>query len=163
MASDAGTIGFSDTEIERLRTYLMKGGFFWVDDYWGTAAWNQFESQIAKVLPPAEYPIEDVTLDDPMMHSVYSLNHVPQISNVQSSPATAERPSTAWTATWYTCASFATPAAGDGVMTHNTDIADLGARGRAWTTSQFSPDGYALGVDVLSAAALTWLYLGLGL
>jgi hypothetical protein len=48
MASDAGTIGFSDTEVERLRTYLMKGGFFWVDDYWGTAAWNQFESQIAR-------------------------------------------------------------------------------------------------------------------
>jgi len=26
MASDAGTVGFSDTEAERLRTYLMKGG-----------------------------------------------------------------------------------------------------------------------------------------
>ena len=54
MASDAGTIGFSDTEAERLRDYLLKGGFFWADDYWGSAAWNQFESQIAKALPPSD-------------------------------------------------------------------------------------------------------------
>ncbi len=83
MASDPGTMGLSDAEADRLRTYLLKGGFFWVDDYWGTAAWNQFESQIGKVLPAAEYPIEDVALDDPMMHSVYSMTHVPQISNFQ--------------------------------------------------------------------------------
>ena len=39
VASDAGTIGFTAPQAERLREYLLKGGFLWVDDFWGTAAW----------------------------------------------------------------------------------------------------------------------------
>ena len=39
MASDVGTIGLSDMEAARLRLYLEKGGFMWVDDFWGDAAW----------------------------------------------------------------------------------------------------------------------------
>ena len=153
MASDPGTMGLSDVEAERLRTYLLKGGFFWVDDYWGTAAWNQFESQIAKALPPAEYPIEDVTLDDPMMHSVYSLNHVPQISNFQfwrrSGGRTSERGADSDVVHLRVIRDAKRQVMV--VMTHNTDIAD------SWEREgedpdyfhQFSPDGYALGVNVL--------------
>jgi hypothetical protein len=25
-----------------LRDYLLKGGFFWVDDFWGTEAWEHW-------------------------------------------------------------------------------------------------------------------------
>ena len=50
--SDAGTIGIREDEADRLRTYLLKGGFLWADDFWGTAAWEQWETEIAKVLPP---------------------------------------------------------------------------------------------------------------
>ena len=46
VASDAGTIGFQDNEPERLREYLLKGGFLWVDDFWGTEAWDHWASQI---------------------------------------------------------------------------------------------------------------------
>ena len=80
--SDAGTIGIRDDEAERLRTYLLKGGFR-ADDFWGTAAWEQWESQIAKVMPPADYPIEDVRLDDPMLHSLFEVKKIPQITNIQ--------------------------------------------------------------------------------
>src|SRR5687767_2981976 len=38
VASDVGTIGFQPEELARLRTYLLKGGFLWVDDFWGTQA-----------------------------------------------------------------------------------------------------------------------------
>ena len=40
MASDVGTIGLSDEEAAALRLYLQKGGFIWVDDFWGEAAWD---------------------------------------------------------------------------------------------------------------------------
>ena len=60
MASDAGTHRLQRHEAERLRDYLLKGGFFWVDDFWGTAAWDHWEAQIAQVLPPSEFPIEDM-------------------------------------------------------------------------------------------------------
>src|SRR6187200_1765540 len=39
MASDVGTIGLRDDEADQLRLYLLKGGFLWVDDFWGEAAW----------------------------------------------------------------------------------------------------------------------------
>src|SRR5688500_14208302 len=38
MASDVGTIGWSAPEAEHLRTYLPKGGFLPVDDFWVTPA-----------------------------------------------------------------------------------------------------------------------------
>src|SRR5688500_6592304 len=56
MASDVGTIGLSDDEAVRLRLYLEKGGFLWVDDFWGTAAWEHWSREMAKALPPDEYP-----------------------------------------------------------------------------------------------------------
>jgi hypothetical protein len=153
MASDAGTIGFSDAEAARLRAYLLKGGFLWVDDYWGEAAWKQFETQIAKALPPSEFPIEEVALDDPMLHSVYSLNHVPQISNFQfwrrSGGRTSERGADSDVVHLRVIRDAKRQVMV--VMTHNTDIAD------SWEREgedpdyfrQFSPDGYALGVNVL--------------
>ncbi len=36
----------------RLREYLLKGGFLWVDDFWGDAAWEQWVEEIQRVLPP---------------------------------------------------------------------------------------------------------------
>src|SRR6187549_2956224 len=48
VASDAGTVGFRDDEAEHLRNYLLKGGFFWADDFWGTEAWSHWAMQIAK-------------------------------------------------------------------------------------------------------------------
>src|SRR5687767_8899478 len=73
MASDVGTIGLTPVEADRLRQYLLKGGFLWVDDFWGTEAWEQWEGEIAKVLPPAEYPIVDVRPDDPIFKSQFNV------------------------------------------------------------------------------------------
>jgi hypothetical protein len=35
MASDVGTIGLAEEEVKALSLYLKKGGFLWVDDFWG--------------------------------------------------------------------------------------------------------------------------------
>ena len=42
VASDVGTMGLRDDEVLRLRQYLLKGGFLWVDDFWGTLAWEHW-------------------------------------------------------------------------------------------------------------------------
>ena len=65
MAADVGTIGLSGDEVTQLRNYLLKGGFLWVDDFWGTFAWQHWSSEIGRVLPPSEYPINDLPLDHP--------------------------------------------------------------------------------------------------
>ena len=60
MAADVGTIGFNPEEAQRLRAYLLKGGFLWVDDFWGSRAWQHWTSEIGKVLPSGQYPVIDV-------------------------------------------------------------------------------------------------------
>ena len=154
MASDVGSLGFTPEEIERLRLYLLKGGFLWVDDFWGTLAWRQWSTEIAKVLPPTEYPIEEVPLDDPILRGMFDVHKVPQITNIQfwrgvGGQTTSERGTDSEEAHLRAIRDH------QGriivLMTHNTDVAD------SWEREgedpgffyQFSPAGYALGIDVL--------------
>ncbi len=51
MGSDVGTPTFSPDERAKLREYLLKGGFLWVDDFWGTPAWQSWSYEIGQVLP----------------------------------------------------------------------------------------------------------------
>ena len=154
MASDVGTIGLTDEEAERLRLYLLKGGFLWVDDFWGPLAWEQWTHELSKVLPPEQFPIQDVPLDDPIFQSQFIVEKVPQITNIQFWRMTRGRE------TSERGADSAVPhfrAVRDDhgrimvVMTHNTDIADSWEREGEDPAFfyQFSPDGYAVGVNVL--------------
>ena len=110
MASDVGTIGLTHEEADRLRLYLLKGGFLWVDDFWGPLAWEQWTHEFSKVLPPEQFPIEDVPLDDPIFQSQFIVEKVPQITNIQFWRARAgrRRPSAGPTAPCRTSARYAT-------------------------------------------------------
>jgi hypothetical protein len=154
VASDVGTIGFRAEEIEPLRNYFLKGGFLWVDDFWGTLAWRQWSTEIAKVLPPAEFPILDIQPDDPMLRSMFEVLKVPQITNIQfwrgvGGQTTSER------GTDSAEAHLRGIRDSHGriivLMTHNTDVADSWEREGEDPAFfyQFSPNGYALGIDVL--------------
>ena len=154
IASDVGTVGFTQQEADRLRLYLLKGGFLWVDDFWGDAAWEQWSNQIGKALPPSEFPIEDVPLDDPIFRSQFVVTRVPQITNIRfwrqyRGAVTSERgPET-------DVPHFRAIRDAHGriivVMTHNTDVADSWEREGEDPAFfyQFSPNGYALGINVL--------------
>jgi hypothetical protein len=154
MASDVGTIGLSEEEAARLRLYLEKGGFLWVDDFWGNAAWEHWSRQIAKALPPSEYPIEDVPLTDPIFRSMFEVKEVPQVTSIRFWRASGGR------STSERGAESAVPhlrAIRDRhgriivAMTHNTDVSD------SWEREtddpeffyQFSPRGYALGINII--------------
>ena len=63
-----------------LRDYLLKGGFLWVDDFWGTQEWEQWSSEISRVLPPSEYPIIDLPLDHEVFRTMFNIWEIPQIS-----------------------------------------------------------------------------------
>jgi Domain of unknown function (DUF4159) len=154
VASDAGTIGFRSAEVQGLREYLLKGGFLWVDDFWGTEAWEQWSSEIGRVLPPAEFPIMDVPLNDPLLRSLFTVTEIPQITNIQFWRGTEGR-NTSERGEDSREAHLRAIRDHHGrimvLMTHNTDVAD------SWEREgedpgffyQFSPNGYALGVDVL--------------
>ncbi|MGH8436257.1 MAG: DUF4159 domain-containing protein [Pseudomonas sp.] len=123
-ASDIGTAEFSDAEVTALRAYLMKGGFLWVDDFWGRRAWRQWSSQIERVLP--EYQIQDLTRDHPLFSTFYELLEIPQIPSMQSWYRTGGQ-------AWESGFERGDPHMGAitnergrilVIMTHNTDIAD---------------------------------------
>jgi len=153
LMSAPGSAWFEEPEAARLREYLLKGGFLWADDFWGTDQWLQWVSQWEKVLPPDEYPVVDMPLDHPMLHGQFEVNEIPQIPNIgyftRSGGDTAERGQDS-----------AVPRArivadADGrvmvLMTHNTDISDSWEREADDPTYfyTFGPRGYAFGINVL--------------
>lgn len=154
VASDVGTIGLDPDERDRLREYLLKGGFLWVDDFWGTAAWQQWSAEIARVLSPADYPIEDVPFDDPIFRTQFVVDKIPQITNIQfwrsvRGMTTSERGPDSREAHFRGIRDSAGRLML--VMTHNTDVADSWEREGEDPAFfyQFSPSGYALGINVL--------------
>jgi hypothetical protein len=154
IGSDVGTVGFTQEEADRLRSYLLKGGFLWVDDFWGDAAWEQWSREIGKALPPSEFAIEDVSLDDPIFRSQFIVTRVPQITNIRfwrmtRGQETSERGEE--TRVPHFRAIRDSHRRIMVVMTHNSDVADSWEREGEDPAFfyQFSPDGYALGIDVL--------------
>ena len=150
---DVGTMRLTDEEVTRLREYLLKGGFIYVDDFWGEWAWEQWLEEIGRVLPPKDYPVVNLTPDHPLFRSMFVVQRLPQIPSInfwrRNGGATSERgaesaePDIAGIADTHGRLMV--------VMTHDTDISD------AWEREgedpryfyAFSPDGYAVGINIV--------------
>ena len=151
MASDPGSAGLGEADVAALRAYLLKGGFIWVDDFWGPWAWQDFLGEIGKVLPPGEYPVKDLTPEHQIFRLLFPIAHVPQVPSMQywrqSGGDTSEMGDES------AVAHIAAIADKQGrvmvLMTHNTDIGD------SWEREgddpqfflHFSPNGYAVGLN----------------
>jgi hypothetical protein len=150
---DVGTARFSDDEVRRLREYLLKGGFLWVDDFWGERAWAQWVEEIERVLPPHDYPITAIQPDHPVYRTFFQVPKLPQIPSIahwrRTGGETSERGAESAIPQMYAISDRAGRVMV--LMTHNTDISD------AWEREgedprffyQFSPDGYAVGINVV--------------
>lgn len=150
---DAGTAALSNTDVLQLRKYLLKGGFIWNDDFWGSAAWDNWASQISRVLPPAQYPIVDIPPTHAMFHTQFNVDRVLQVPAIQSwrrmGKQTSERG--ADSAVVHTRGILDEKGRLMVLMTHNTDIADTWERegeDREYFY-RFSPEGYAIAIDVM--------------
>ena len=79
-ALEVGRMSLSPPEIEGLRNYLLAGGFLVIDDFWGTREWQNFESEIRRVLP--EYEIVDLAIDHPIFTTFYEIEEIIQVPNI---------------------------------------------------------------------------------
>ena len=151
MATDVGTLAFSAEEAARLRSYLLKGGFLWVDDFWGTLAWEQWSEQMRRCCRSTRSSTCRPIIRCATRCSTSTT--IPQVTSInwwrRSGGATSERGSDSPTA------NFRMIADRQGrimvLMTHNTDIGDSWERegeDREFFL-QFSPEGYALGINVV--------------
>ena len=151
IGSDVGTAALSNAEVQRLREYLLKGGFLWVDDFWGTPAWDHWSSQIARVLP--EFPIVDVAPSDPMRQAMFPIAEVKQVPSIFSWGGPGSDPRERGNDSPH--ANFRAIADKDGrvmvAMTHNTDIGDSMEREGENPDyfAEYSPPGYALATNIV--------------
>ena len=153
---DVGTATLSNAEIEGLRDFLLKGGFLWTDDAWGSYAWEQWAEEMQRVLPGPQYVFRDLPPDHPLFRAQFEVTELPQIPSIQSwrqfggpGAPTSERGEDSAVP----LIRAITDAHGNIMVlsTHNTDITD------AWEREgedpryfyQLSPDGYALGINVI--------------
>lgn len=153
LMSEVGAAYFDDEEAARLREYFLKGGFLWVDDFWGSYAWDRWVEQISKVFGPAEHPIVDIPGDHVLFRTLFDVPGIPQVPSINfwfgSGGGTSERG--ADSAEVHGRAIFDDHGRIMVLMTHNTDIAD------SWEREgedpqyfyRFSVNGYALAVNVL--------------
>lgn len=158
--SDVGWQQLSGPERAGLRTYLERGGFLWVDDFWGDSEWENFELNMAAVAP--DWRWQDLPDNHPLLSIVYPLDGCPQV------PARIFYVSTGLT--YDPPDAHRYPNGGDRdlsqvhmrglfdsngrlvvLATHNTDVADGWEReGEAEDFFQeFSVNSYAMGINVL--------------
>ena len=70
-ATQTANWDLSRAETDRLREYLLRGGFLVVDDFWGPEEWEYFREVMERVLP--NHPIPDLLETDSVMHVLYDI------------------------------------------------------------------------------------------
>ncbi len=80
-ALEVGYMSLTPPEVVGLREYLLAGGFLLIDDFWGTLEWENFESEMKRVLPG--YAIVDLPIDHPLLSAFYEVSEIIQVPNVQ--------------------------------------------------------------------------------
>ena len=79
--SGVPSIILNDDEVDRLRKYMLGGGFIMVDDFWGEANFEHFENEVLKrVFPTRNW--EELPIEHPIFNCVFPLREKPQIPNV---------------------------------------------------------------------------------
>ena len=78
---DAGAWHLSAAQADRLRDYVLKGGFLVLDDSHGDYEWQNLLMGVRMIFP--ERPIEDISDQDEIFHVLYDLNERFQIQGTR--------------------------------------------------------------------------------
>jgi hypothetical protein len=143
---NAANYDFTPEETVRMRDYLLKGGFLWIDDNWDPD-FEYIRPNLERILPDAE--IVDLPVDHPLFSTVYKLDPLPQIPSLNSWLRTGQNSEIGPSTVHYY-----------GVLDHrdrlvvlvsmNSDVSDSWERegDNAAYFDVFGREGYAMGVDV---------------
>lgn len=152
MMTEVGAVYFDEQEATSLRNYLLKGGFLWADDFWGSYAWSAWQREFDKVLPSGQYPARDLPMDHPLFKTMFVIPKVPQIPSINfwaGTGGTSERGPDS--AVPHARGIFDARNRMMALITFNTDVGD------SWEREgddpeyflRFSVDGYAFAINVL--------------
>jgi hypothetical protein len=79
---EPGYMELSDEEAQRLREYSLRGGFLFLDDFWGDYEWENVREQMRRVFP--EYQIKDLPADHSLFHCYFDIKEVIQVPGIGS-------------------------------------------------------------------------------
>lgn len=79
---EPGYLNLSQEEAARLREYIERGGFLFLDDFWGEYEWENVQEQMHRVFHDRE--IKDLPLDHPIFHSYFDIDEVVQVPGIGS-------------------------------------------------------------------------------
>jgi len=71
-AVQVGHWDLTDKQAAKLRDYLLRGGFFMCDDFWGLDQWEAFNATMSRVFP--DRPIVDLDNREQIFHTIYDLD-----------------------------------------------------------------------------------------
>jgi hypothetical protein len=78
---EVGHWDLTDAQAQKLREYLLRGGFFMCDDFHGSREWKVFLASMNRVFP--DRPIVEIEDNDPIFHTVFDLNERFQVPGAQ--------------------------------------------------------------------------------
>jgi uncharacterized protein DUF4159 len=76
-AGEMGDWKLTQAQAEKLREYLLRGGFLMLDDFWGTEEWDRFDESMQLVFPDRK--VVEIDDADQIFHAVYDLDERYQI------------------------------------------------------------------------------------
>jgi hypothetical protein len=76
---EVGRMGLTPPEAEGLRSYLLAGGFLFIDDFWDTDEWANFEREMRRVLPA--HDITEIPEGHLIFRIIYPIEKVLQVPN----------------------------------------------------------------------------------
>jgi hypothetical protein len=71
-AGEMGDWLLTPPQAAKLRDFLLRGGFLYLDDFWGPSEWDRFEVSMKAVFPDRE--IVEIDNADSIFHAVYDLS-----------------------------------------------------------------------------------------
>jgi hypothetical protein len=148
---EVGSLYLDESDAARLRDYLVKGGFLWVDDFWGEYAWQIFESEIRKALPSGRFPMIDLPASHPIFHVLYDVKGVAQIPSINVWLGTGQTSERVDSRVPHARAILDEKQHVLVLITHNTDYSDAFEReGENHSYFlEFAGVGYAFGINAL--------------
>jgi hypothetical protein len=80
-AVEVGSWELTDAQAQKLREYLLRGGFFMVDDFHGSLEWRIFTDSMQRVFP--DRVIVDISEKDAIFHTLWDLEDKFQVPGLQ--------------------------------------------------------------------------------
>jgi hypothetical protein len=72
VAGEMGDWKLTPEQVKTIREYLLRGGFIYMDDFWGPEEWDRFDESMKLIFP--DRPIVEIGNKDPIFHTVYDLD-----------------------------------------------------------------------------------------